>query len=138
MSFLLDTCVVSESTKPLPSDKVLQWLDSQNDSELFISTITLAELWQGIAFLGKSKKRQRLEEFFQETLWAFEGRIIPVEHKVAVAWGNLRSEMEKLGKPIPIMDGFLIATALAHEMPFVTRNVGDFERTGVPIFNPWE
>jgi tRNA(fMet)-specific endonuclease VapC len=138
MSFLLDTCVVSESTKLVPSDKVLRWLETQNEQEFFISAITLAELWKGIAVLGKSKRRQKLEEFFEETVNTFTGRVIPVEQEVAVAWGNILNEMEKNGRPIPIIDGFLVATALAHELTFVTRNVSDFERTGIPIVNPWE
>lgn len=138
MSFLLDTCVLSESTKPSPSEKVRSWLEMQSETDFFISSITLAELWQGISSLPKSKKRQQLESFFEETVSMFEGRIIPIEKEIAVAWGNVRSEMEKNGRPIPIIDGFLIATALAHELTFVTRNVSDFEKTGVPIFNPWE
>jgi toxin FitB len=138
MSFLLDTCVISESTKLVPSGKVLHWLDAQNEQELFISAITLAELWKGIAVLAKSKRRQKLEEFFKETVETFTGRIIPVEQQVAVAWGNILTEMQKHGTPIPIIDGFLVATALAHELTFVTRNVSDFERTGVPIVNPWD
>lgn len=138
MSFLLDTCVVSESTKLVPSDKVLRWLEVQNEQELFISAITLAEFWKGIAVLGKSKRRQNLEEFFEETVSTFAGRVIPVEQQVAVAWGNIHNEMEKNGRPIPIIDGFLVATARAHELTFVTRNVSDFARTGIPIVNPWE
>ena len=138
MSFLLDTCVVSESTKLVPSDKVLRWLEVQNEQELFISAITLAEFWKGIAVLGKSKRRQNLEEFFEETVNTFAGRVIPVEQQVAVAWGNILNEMEKNGRPIPIIDGFLVATARAHELTFVTRNVSDFARTGIPIVNPWE
>jgi toxin FitB len=138
MSFLLDTCVVSESTKIIPSDKVLRWLEVQNEQELFISVITLAELWKGIAVLGKSKRRLKLEEFFEETVNTFAGRVIPVEQQVAVAWGNILNEMEKNGRPIPIIDGFLVATARAHELTFVTRNVSDFARTGIPIVNPWE
>lgn len=138
MSFLLDTCVVSESTKLIPSGNVLRWLEGQNEQELFISVITLAELWKGIAVLGKSKRRQKLEEFFGETVNIFTGRIIPVEQQVAVAWGNILNEMEKNGRPIPIIDGFLVATAIAHELTFVTRNISDFVRTGIPIVNPWE
>jgi predicted nucleic acid-binding protein len=138
MSFLLDTCVVSESTKLIPSDKVLRWLEVQNEQELFISAITLAELWKGVAILGKSKRRQKLEEFFEETVSTFVGRVIAVDQQVAIAWGNILNEMEKKGKPIPIIDGFLVATAIAHELTLVTRNVSDFERTGVPMVNPWE
>lgn len=138
MSFLLDTCVLSESTKPAPSDKVLRWLETQREDDLFISAITLAEIWKGIAVLGKSKRRQNLEEFFEETVTTFDGRVIPVEQQVAVAWGNILNEMEKNGRPIPIIDGFLVATALAHELTFVTRNVSDFARTGIQIVNPWD
>lgn len=138
MSFLLDTCVISESTKPNPSAKVLHWLESRNDQDFFISAITLAELWQGIAFLVKSKRRQHLEEFFKETMSVFNERIIPVDHRVAVAWGTIRSEMEKKGGSIPIIDCFLAATVVVHELTLVTRNVSDFEKTGIPFVNPWE
>jgi len=138
MSFLLDTCVVSEYSKSAPSSKVLQWIDEQPDHDLFISAITFGEIQKGIATLPHGRKRQILETFLKNTLETFEGRILPLDREVCLQWGTLRGQMQLKGQIIPVVDALLAATALAHRMTFVTRNVADFERTGVEILNPWE
>ena len=138
MSFLLDTCVVSEYSKPVPSAKVLQWIDGQPDHDLFISAITFGEIQKGITTLPHGRKRRTLETFLKNTLETFDGRILPLDREVCLQWGTLRGQMQLKGQLVPVVDAFLAATVLTHRMTFVTRNVADFERTGVEILNPWE
>lgn len=138
MSFLLDTCVVSEYSKPAPSAKVLRWIEEQPDHDLFISAITFGEIQKGITTLPHGRKRQTLETFLKNTLEIFADRILPVDREVCLQWGTLRGQMQLKGQIVPVVDAFLAATVLAHRMTFVTRNVADFARTGVPIINPWE
>lgn len=138
MSFLLDACVVSEYSKPTPSPKVLQWIDEQSDHELFISAITFGEIQKGIIGLPRGRKRQTLETFLIKTLEIFDDRILPLDRHVCLQWGELRGQMQLKGQTIPVVDAFLAATASIYSLTFVTRNVPDFEKTGVPIFNPWE
>jgi len=138
MSFLLDTCVVSEFSKPAPSAKVLRWVDEQPDQNLFISAITFGEIQKGIATLPHGRKRQILETFLKNTLETFDGRILPLDREICLQWGTLRGLMQLKGRSAPVVDAFFAATGLVHRLTLVTRNVTDFERTGVEIFNPWE
>lgn len=138
MSFLLDTCVVSEYSKSSPSPKVLQWIDEQPDHDLFISAITFGEIQNGITSMPHGRKRQTLETFLDNTLEIFDDRILPLDRYVCLRWGELRGQMQLKGQTLPVVDAFLAATALIHRMTFATRNVADFEKTGVQIFNPWE
>ncbi len=138
MSFLLDTCVVSEYSKHAPSAKVLHWVDQQPDHDLFISAITLGEIQKGIITLPRGRKRQTLETFLKNILETFHGRILPLDREVCLQWGTLRGEMQLKGQVLPVVDAFLAATVLTHRMTFVTRNVADFENTGIDILNPWQ
>jgi len=88
--------------------------------------------------LSHGRKRQTLERFLQNTIEVFDNRILSLDREICLQWGKLRSQMEMKGHPVPLVDAFLAATALAHDLTFVTRNVSDFLQTGIQIFNPWE
>ncbi len=137
--FLLDTNVLSEITKVRPAVQVEQWLENTCESELYISVITLSEILRGIARLAESRRRTMLEQWLDNTLrpW-FEDRILPVTQPVAERLGHLAGQQDALGFTIPIADGLIAATALEYELTLVTRNVKDFTRMQVPLFNPWE
>lgn len=138
MSYLLDTCVVSEYSKPLPTAKVLEWIEQQTDDDLFLSAISLGEIQKGISTMPRGRKRQDLEKFLSNTLELFDKRVLALDRKICLRWGTLRGELQIKGQVIPVVDALFAATALSHDMVLVTRNVADFARTGVPIFNPWE
>ena len=138
MSFLLDTCVVSEYSKPLPAAKVLEWIDEQADYDLFISAITLGEIRKGVITLPHGRKRETLETFLKNTQEVFDGRILELSREVCLRWGALRGQMQLKGQSVAVVDAFLAATAIAHDLTLATRNVADFERTGISLFNPWE
>jgi toxin FitB len=79
-----------------------------------------------------------LASWFDQLLLSARDRILPIDHETAVIWGELSARCEKQGRPIPAVDGLLAATALRHGLHWMTRNVGDFEQTGVMLLNPWE
>ena len=138
MTFMLDTCVISELVKPRPDENVVRWIDSVDERRLFLSVLTLGELEKGITKLQASQRKDDLREWLQHDLTArFEGRILPVDFAVAVAWGTLQSEAERSGKKLPVIDSLLAATAEIHQLTIATRNVADFERCSDAIFNPW-
>ena len=138
MTFLLDTNVVSEWTKPKPNPNLIAWLASVDEDRTFLSVITIAEIKFGIERLKPGKRRLDLESWLQGDLAArFEGRLLPVTAAVAEAWGKITAARAASGRHIPIMDGFIAATAAVFELTLVTRNTADFENTPAPLLNPW-
>jgi toxin FitB len=138
VSFLLDTNVVSEWTKPRPNPGLVAWLGEADEDRLFLSVVTLAELRHGIERLPESARRRRLDAWVREELRSrFAGRIIPVDDPIADAWGVIVAGREAAGRPIGAMDALVAATAEVHALSIVTRNIEDFERTGIPVVNPW-
>ena len=137
MSFLLDTNAVSEWVKPRPNPGLIGWMESADEDRIFISVVSLAEIRYGVERMAVGRRRNRLEDWLQHELpLRFEARILPVDTKVADAWGKTVSRSEAAGRPISAMDAFLAATAEIHRLTLVTRNVSDF-----PLFkevlNPW-
>jgi len=136
--FLLDTNIPSELTRPAPDRRVEQWLDAIEDEHLFLSVVSLGEIFKGLAILPESKRRQELQRWLDETLrpW-FQGRILPLTESIAERWGLLAGECQLKGRPLKVADGFIAATALEHGLTVATRNVRDFADLGVKLFNPW-
>ena len=137
MSFLLDTDLISDSTKPLPSEKAANWRRRHEDGNFFLSVITLGEIEYGIARKVPSRDKRRLEAFLRELVLAFSGRILPIDQAVTSVWGKLRAEAERHGRPLPMVDGLLAATAKFHGLTIATGNTSDFSATGVPLVNPF-
>jgi tRNA(fMet)-specific endonuclease VapC len=136
--FLLDTNVPSELTRPKSDPQVEKWLDDADDEQLFISVVSLGEIFKGLTILPEGKRRQQLQQWLDETLrpW-FEGRILPVSEPIAERWGILAGECQLKGRPIKVADGLIAATALEHGLTIVTRNVRDFSGLGMSVYNPW-
>jgi len=138
MSYLIDTCVVSELRKPIPQDSVLAWFQACDEKEIYISALSLGELRFGISILPGGKKRNDLLVWFNELIEAFSGMILPVTEGISIIWGNMRARAKKNGLTLPVVDGLIAATAEAHQMILVTRNTDDVETTGISILNPWQ
>lgn len=138
MTYLLDTATVSEWTKPHPDSGVVRWFDEVDEDQTFLSVVTVAELRHGVERLAPGRRRAALESWLNGELPdRFEGRLLPVERDVADAWGRLVARLERRGRPVDAMDALVAATAECHELRVVTRNVSDFESTGVGVVNPW-
>ena len=136
--FLLDTNVVSELRKirlGKANRTVAKWADSVDAADLFLSAITIQELEMGVLLAERRDPSQGA--IFRawlngHVLPAFSGRVLPVD--IAVAQRSARLHVPD---PRPVRDALIAATALVHGMTVVTRNVADFEPTGVLILNPW-
>lgn len=138
MSFLLDTNVVSEWTKPRPNAGVVAWLAEADEDRVFVSVVTLAELRYGIERMAAGSRRRRLDEWLRDELpLRFEGRVLSIDGAIADAWGKVVARGEAVGRPISVTDAFIAATAEVHGLTLVTRNVSDFESTLNSIVNPW-
>lgn len=138
MSYLLDTCVISELVGPQPDLAVVQWVDSVQEEELFLSAITIGEIKKGIAKLTDSKRKRRLVGWLRDDLLArFRDRILPIDVAVMLVWGQLAADLEKRGRPMPAIDSLIAATCLGGGLSLVTRNESDFAYSGVDVINPW-
>lgn len=137
MNFLLDSNAVSEWVKPRPNPDLVRWMESADEDRIFLSVVTLAELRYGVERMPAGARRARLERWLEQELpLRFEGRILPVDEKVAEGWGKAVSRSEELGRPMGVMDAFLAATVEAHHLTLVTRNVGHFLLLK-SVLNPW-
>lgn len=135
MSWLLDTNVVSEIRKgPRANPGVIRWATGRED-DLWLSVITVGEIRRGIELKRRHDEltARRLEAWLQGMLGSIGPRILPIDSRVAEMWGRLG-----VPDPLPAVDALLAATALVHDLTFVTRNVKDFERTGVKLVDPFE
>ena len=139
MSWLLDTCVLSEYLKNSPAPHVIAWLDEQDETCLYLSVITLGEIEKGILKLRATDARrsQKLTAWLGKIEQRFAGRILPIDAAALHGWAQLAAQSELAGRPLPVMDGMIMATAQCHGLTVVTRNVQDF--TWFPqVFNPWD
>lgn len=138
MSWLLDTCALSEYVRKVPAPEVIRWLDEQDEASLFISVISLGEIEKGILKLRASDPRrsQKLTAWLGKVEQRFAGRILPLDVAALHVWAQIAATAELAGQPLPVMDGLIMATAQCHGLTVVTRNVQDF--TLYPqVFNPW-
>lgn len=138
MSFLLDTNVVSEWVKARPNPGVVGWLADTDEDRVFLSVVTLAELRYGVERLAAGRHRKRLDSWLRDELpGRFEGRVLPVDHLVADAWGAVVARRDAAGRPIGVIDAFIAATAEVHRLTIVTRNTSDFAASMTALVNPW-
>jgi hypothetical protein len=138
VSFLLDTNVVSESVRPQPDARVMQWLATVDEDRVYLSVITLAEIRYGIERLAKGRRRKRLDDWLRDDLLIrFEDRILPITSAVADAWGKIVAQRDAIGRPISVTDAFIAATAEVHDLTLVTRDASDFAPTVKDIVSPW-
>ena len=136
--FLLDTNVISELVRPKPHENVLRWIEETDESILFLSVLTLGEIRNDVQRLRPGQRRGRLESWLQVDLPSrFQDRILPIDAAIADRWGTIAAVATAKGKPVPVIDGLLAATALHHNLTLVTRNSSDVSGTGVPTLNPW-
>lgn len=135
MRYLLDTNVVSESRKRSPDPQVKSWLARTAQDSLFLSVLVVGELRNGAERLRgrEPSKAQGLTEWVDALVAAYRDRTLAVDLEAAEWWGRLNAAHG----PLPPVDGLLAATARVHGLTVATRNVAHFERTGVPVVNPW-
>ena len=138
MRTLVDTCVLSELRRTDGNPRVRAMFATIAESDVFLSVLTIGELRKGIDRLKAGPKKHAISTWIDRLAMSAEGRILSVDLETAVIWGEVSARAEKKGRPIPAIDGLLAATALRHGLHLMTRNVVDFEPTGVLLVNPWE
>lgn len=139
MSYLLDTCVISELVKRKPNAQLKSWFNNQVQSQLFLSAITIAEIKKGIYKIKATQPERALK--LQSWLYAIENsfsqRILPVTDEVLEQWAMLSALAENQGNTIAVMDGLIGATTYCYDLTLITRNVNDFKEISIEIINPF-
>lgn len=139
MRLILDTNVVSELIQPMGSIDIRAWLARQNRSELYITSVTQAELLYGIEILPIGQRRQRLLDGTRRLFDRYlADRILPFDHTAAEAYARLAASRRRCGHPMSQFDGQIAAICCVHQARLATRNVRDFLDCGIELVNPWE
>ncbi|WP_171821229.1 PIN domain-containing protein [Rhizobium leguminosarum] len=137
MRYLLDTNILSNVTKPAPSEPLLAWMAVQTDTDLFISSLTVAEIRRGVLEKPAGKKRDQLEAWFsgpEGPRALFAGRILAFDEKAGLIWARLMADGRAKGRPRSGLDMIIAAVAEANGCIVVTDNEKDFD--GLDIVNP--
>ena len=137
MAFLIDTCVLSELSKPSPAASVVRWLEANDEGAMRLSALTVGELRFGVAKLPAGARRRRVERWVEDVELRFADHILPVGTREARRWGELRARLRARGITLPVVDGLVAATADVNGLTLVTRNVRDVAATGVRIVDPF-
>ena len=133
---LLDTNVLSELTKPAPHENVVDWL-RQTEPALAIPTFAIAEMAYGIEKLAEGRRRERLRMALERLAERFGDRLLSFDLRAAWAYGDILATARKAGRPMSVPDAVMAAIAKTHDCALATRNIKDFQTTGVELINPW-
>jgi len=135
---LIDTNVVSEVMKVAPAATVIDWLNQQTSSSLYVSTITLGEIEYGLRLLPVGKRRWQLKERFERFIsLAFAPRILVYDEAAARHYGEVMGLRKEMGRPMSVPDGQMVAIARVHGLTVATRDTRDFEDCGVDVIDPF-
>jgi toxin FitB len=134
MSYLLDTSVVSQLREASPDPEVALWFGSVHADDLYLSVLVVGEIRQGVERLRRKDPRQAagFDDWLIQLARTFADRLLPVSVQVGEVWGRLNAR-----RSFPVVDGLLAATAVAHDLVLVTRNVAGVAGSGARVLNPF-
>jgi predicted nucleic acid-binding protein len=138
MRVLLDTCVISELWRKGGSEKVRNSVSVLSPNDTYLSVLTVGEITKGIHLLNESKKKRDLLNKLTLLENEYQQNILIIDLGTTRLWGQIQATSQKNGRPIPVSDGLIAATAKHHGLHIMTRNTSDFEGTDVMLSNPWK
>lgn len=136
---VLDTNVVSELFRPAPDQRVMAWVDSQPAERVHLAAVTVAEILYGLARLPEGARRRDLADRFEAMLAEDLGhRVLPFDEAAAVHCADILASRERAGRPAGLADAQIAGICRSHAATLATRNLADFDATGVALANPWQ
>lgn len=139
MAWLLDTNVLSELRRPKPDQRVVAFVADCPLEDLHISTVTLAEIRFGIELVDEPNHRAELNDWLTHQVRPmFDGRVLQITEDIMLKWRLLVEEGRKAGHTFSQPDLIIAATAIHHGLTLVTRDRSDYDKTRVPVINPWD
>jgi len=135
VKFIADANLLSEPTKPEPAPQVVEWL-RLHEEHLAVTPVILGELEYGIILLPASKRKKKLEVWFEKI--RSRALCLDFDSKVASSWAHLLAHLKSKGHAMPIKDSLIAASAIAHNLSIATRNTRDFKNAEVSLINPFE
>ena len=137
MRTLLDTNVVSELRRPRPDPRVVARVEAMDPDDLFLASVTFGELTHGVRRMDAGRRRDDLQAWLDRLEAAYGDRILPFDRDAARIWGELLARCATAGRTLPLEDAQIAAIALRFDLTLMTRNVRNFEHTGVRVVDPW-
>ena len=134
MTCLVDANVLCEASRPSPEPRVIEWL-TRHERDLVVNPVVLGEVRFGILLLPSGRRRRKLESWFDEVTRRIH--CVPWDAETGWRWAELLAHLRTLGRPMPIKDSLIAATALTHGLSLATRNRRDFEACGVELVDPF-
>lgn len=134
MTYLVDANVLSEPTKPAPRAAVVKWL-REHEADLAVDPIVLGEIRFGILLLSRGARRRRLERWYAEGVERIH--CLPWTSATALRWAQLLADLRAAAQAMPVKDSLIAASALQHGFTLATRNLRDFQKTGVRVVDPF-
>ena len=134
MTCLVDANVLCETSRPSPDPRVIEWL-ARHERDLVVNPVILGEVRFGILLLPSGRRRRKLESWFDEVTRRIH--CVPWDAETGWRWAELLARLRTLGRPMPIKDSLIAATALTHGLSLATRNRRDFEASGVDLVDPF-
>lgn len=134
MKYILDTNIISELINTKPNPNVIAFLDTLNEKDIYLTVITIGEIYFGIEKLPSGKKKDKLLTWLQDNLLPrFEDKIIDIDTQTMLHWGTLTNNLKSKGTPLPLMDSLIASSCLAKGFTLITRNEKDFANTNLKI-----
>jgi predicted nucleic acid-binding protein len=134
---VVDTNVASELMRPAPDARVVAWMRAQDGSELYTTSITVAEIGYGVERLPEGARKALLRATASQVFSAFVDHVLAFDAGAAALYGAIVGARERAGAPIDGFDAQIAAICRRHGAGLATRNVRDFEQTGVEVIDPW-
>jgi predicted nucleic acid-binding protein len=134
---VFDSNVLSEFMRPNPAERVRRWQSEQEQTRLFTTSITVAEIWFGIQRLPDGQRKERFAEAANDLFSSFADRILAFDRRAAEVYARIATQRAELGLPIDGFDAQIAAVCAVHGATLATRNIKDFEETGISLVNPW-